>query len=65
MAASFMPANLVLPELPVEHDQFIHYLATHKDEPILPMLDPFNRYDAGMRRVCDVQKKPQLRTPNF
>lgn len=51
MANTTTQAEIVLPKLPVSHDQFVHYLADHDAEPIWSLIQPFQQYDAEMRKI--------------
>lgn len=42
---------LALPSVPVNHNEFLHYVQSHPDASIKDLLGPYNEYDATARRI--------------
>ncbi|KAK4993009.1 hypothetical protein LTR50_000715 [Elasticomyces elasticus] len=49
--ASPPPALIALPPVPAAHADFISHVATRRGTPIQKLLEPYNQYDAQLRKV--------------
>ncbi|KAL5409584.1 hypothetical protein PMIN04_010972 [Paraphaeosphaeria minitans] len=46
-----MVSHTRLPDVPVKHADFISYVESHPDTPLLELLEPYKQYDAKLREV--------------
>jgi ankyrin repeat protein len=61
-----MEAPSELPQVPVNHADFISYVASHPDQPLPELLEPFKRYDAKLREVFAQEgNHPALADPHL
>ncbi|KAK4933909.1 hypothetical protein LTR28_011114, partial [Elasticomyces elasticus] len=49
--ASPSPALIVLPPVPAAHVDFISHVANRRGTPIPKLLEPYNQYDAQLRKI--------------
>ncbi|EGP89184.1 uncharacterized protein MYCGRDRAFT_92101 [Zymoseptoria tritici IPO323] len=66
MAAPVEMAESNMPALPARHDDFVTYIAAHKDKPMRELLEPYKQYENEMRKVfAQHPEHPAIRTPNI
>jgi hypothetical protein len=46
-----MAAEFALPAIPAKHSQFLDYVRSHPEKPIVDLVQPYNEFDAVLRKI--------------
>lgn len=46
-----MAAEFALPEVPAKHSQFLNFVQSHPEKPIVDLFKPYNEFDAVIRKI--------------